>query len=357
MTETAMRQTPLVLVVDDDWMSREVMEVQLQLAGYEVMSAHNGERALQLAVDRPPDLVLLDVRMEGITGYEVCAQLKRYEFTRFTPVIMVTALESDEDKLRAINMGADDFISKPFTSLMLLTRVKNLLRIKRLHDELEARNALLRRVLNRYVNDFLTETILSDPDKHLKLGGETRSVTVFFADIRGFTAFAEQHRADDVLALLNHFFNELTEIVFRNQGTFDKYVGDSIMAFFGAPIVGKNDALNAARTALEMQAVFARLKADIPRADVQQLGLGIGLHSGDAAVGNVGSERVMSYTVIGDTVNTAARLQQVAEDGITLITDETYHLIANHVQAVRLNPVTIRGKREPLVVYSLTGLR
>lgn len=351
------REKPLVLVVDDDWMSREVMQAQLQLADYEVMTAHSGEKALQVAFERPPDLVLLDVRMEGMTGYEVCARLKASEETRFTPVIIVTALESDDDKLRAINMGADDFISKPFTSLMLLTRVKNLLRIKRLHDELEERNALLRRVLNRYVNDYVTEIILADPEKNLQLGGETRLVTVFFADIRGFTAFAEQHRADDVLALLNHFFDQLTEIVFRHQGTFDKYLGDSIMAFFGAPVISENDALNAARAALEMHAVFARLKAAIPRADVQQLGLAIGLHSGDAAVGNVGSERVMSYTVIGDTVNTAHRLQQASESGMTLMSEATYRLIAGHVMAAPLDPIPLKGKRTPLIIYSLIGLK
>ncbi|MBZ0288277.1 MAG: adenylate/guanylate cyclase domain-containing protein, partial [Anaerolineae bacterium] len=201
------------------------------------------------------------------------------------------------------------------------------------------------------------EIILSDPEKHLQLGGETRPVTVFFADIRGFTTFAEQHRAGDVLALLNHFFNELTEINFQNQGTFDKYIGDSIMAFFGAPIVGDNDALNAARAALEMQSMFARLKRSVSHLNIESLGLGIGLHSGDAAVGNVGSERVMSYTVIGDTVNTAYRLEQVAESGMTLMSAATYHLLQEQILAEPLSPIPLKGKRDPQMVYSLIGLK
>lgn len=351
------KKTPLILVVDDDWMNREVMEAHLQGADYDVMVAHNGEKALELAFERPPDLVLLDVRMQGISGYEVCQQLKAREVTKYAPVVIVTALEGEEDKLKAIKAGADDFISKPFTSLMMLTRVKSLLRIKRLHDELEERNTLLRHVFKRYVNEEIAETILADPENNLKLGGETRPITVFFSDIRGFTAFSEHYRAGDVLALLNHFFKELTEVIFRHHGTFDKYVGDEIMAFFGAPVVMGDDTLNAVRAALEMQQVFNRLKDAIPRDDVKRLGLGIGLHSGDAAVGNVGSERVMSYTVIGDTVNTGHRLQQVAESGITLLSEATYQLVADSVIATPLKPIPLRGKREPLMIYRLEGLR
>ena len=192
----------LVLVVDDDWMNREVMEAHLTGAGYEVLVAHNGDKALELAFATPPDLVLLDVRMQGISGYDVCRRLKAHDATKYTPVVMVTALESEEDKLAAIRAGADDFISKPFTALMMLTRVKSLLRIKRLHDDVEARNVLLRQILHRYVNEQITEIILAEPEKQLKLGGETRYVTVFFSDIRGFTGFAEQHKAGDVCRCL-----------------------------------------------------------------------------------------------------------------------------------------------------------
>ncbi len=355
MNETA-GKTPLILVVDDDWMNREVMEAHLMGANYDVIVAHNGAKALELAQATPPDLILLDVRMQGMNGYDVCRQLKIDDATKFSPVVMVTALESEEDKLEAINAGADDFISKPFTALMMLTRVKNLLRIKRLHDEVEDRNRLLRRILSRYVNNHLTETILAEPEKHLKLGGETRYVTVMFSDIRGFTAFAEQHAARDVLSLLNHFFKQMTEVIFRHNGTFDKYVGDEIVAFFGAPVATGHDTLNAVRAALELRSVFVDIRDSLPREDVQQLGLGIGLYSGEAAVGNVGSERVMSYTVIGDTVNTAHRLQGIAQDGEILVGETTYAQVADQVEAAQHDPVIIRGKRDPLTLYTITGL-
>lgn len=153
---------PLILVVDDDWMNREVMEAHLQAADYDVMVAQSGENALEMAFERPPDLVLLDVKMQGISGYEVCERLKSHQATRYVPVVIVTALESDEDKLKAIRSGADDFMGKPFTSLIMLTRVRSLLRIKHLHDELEARSNRLSRILQRYVSEDTTRMILAE---------------------------------------------------------------------------------------------------------------------------------------------------------------------------------------------------
>jgi two-component system cell cycle response regulator len=153
---------PLILVVDDDWMNREVMEAHLQAADYDVMVAHSGESALEMAFRRPPDLILLDARMQGISGYEVCERLKSHEATRYTPVVIVTALEDDTEKLKAIRSGADDFLPKPYSSLTMLTRVKSLLRVKQLQDELEARNDQLGHILQRYVSVEVARMILAD---------------------------------------------------------------------------------------------------------------------------------------------------------------------------------------------------
>jgi class 3 adenylate cyclase len=344
---------PYILVVDDDWMSREVIEAYLKHAGYQVKTAHSGEKALEIALDQPPNLVLLDVRMPGMDGYEVCRRLKEDERTRFTAVVVVTALEDDQDKLAAIEAGADDFVTKPFNSLLMLTRVRSLLRIKQLHDELEARNHLLSQVLSRYVAEDVTRVILADPDRYLQLGGETRHVTVFFADIRGFTPFAEQYAAHEIVAVLNRVFSELTEVVFRYRGTFDKYIGDEMMAFFGAPVATDDDTLNALRMALEMRQVFRELRPHIKKINLKALDLGMGLHSGEAAVGNVGSERVMSYTVIGDTVNIARRLQQMAGPGQILISETTYRLVEPYVQAECLQSRQLPGRRDPITIYEL----
>lgn len=155
-------RVPRVLIVDDDWMNREVLEAHLTGAGYEVMVVHSGEKALEVAAQTPPDLVLLDVRMQGMSGYDVCRELKAQMATRLAVVMLVTALESDEDREQAIEAGADDFISKPFSSLALLTRVHNLLQLKQLRDDLENRDHLLREVLHRYVDDGIAERIMAD---------------------------------------------------------------------------------------------------------------------------------------------------------------------------------------------------
>lgn len=358
-TEIISRPRPneYVLVVDDDWMNREVMEAYLLTAGYEVKTANNGPKALAIAAEAPPSVVLLDINMPGMNGFEVCSRLKNTHATRFSPIIVISALDDDSDKLKAIEAGADDFLVKPFNSLIMLTRVKSLIRLYRLHHELEERNALLKQVLTRYVAEDLADIILSNPELHLKLGGSSRKVTIFFADIRGFTSFAEAHPAEQVVAILNEIFSTLTPLVFHHGGTFDKYMGDEIMGFFGAPISGDDDIFRAVKMALEMQQAFQRICARWSEPSIQRLGLGIGMHTGEAAIGNVGSEHVMSYTVIGDAVNIARRLQQNAPPGSILISKSTYHEVQQHVEAEMLSPMKVAGRTEPVLVYQLLKVK
>ncbi|MES0385745.1 MAG: response regulator, partial [Hyphomicrobium sp.] len=190
---------------------------------YEVTIAPDGQTALELALANPPDLALLDIQMPRLDGVALCRTLKSTPDTRFMPVIIVTAFDSDEEKIKAIDAGADDFITKPYNSIILLTRVRSLLKIKKLNDEIEARNTLLRKVLNRYVAEDVAEIILEDPDQQLQLGGETRMVTVIFADICGFTNYTERHPAPQVIDTLNKIFKPLSNVVFAYRGTFDKY--------------------------------------------------------------------------------------------------------------------------------------
>src|SRR5690606_38947613 len=199
------------------------------------------KQALIIAAELAPAVVILDINMPGMNGFEVCQHLKNTPNTRFTPVLIISALEDDADKLSAIEAGADDFLVKPFNSLIMLTRVKSLVRLFRLHLELEERNTLLKQILNRYVDEQVAEIVLSEPDHYLRLGGESRLLTVFFADIRGFTHFAEAHSAEEVVTVLNGIFSLLTPLVFQYGGTFDKYMGDEIMGFFGAPISTGDD--------------------------------------------------------------------------------------------------------------------
>ncbi|MBI2976430.1 MAG: response regulator [Chloroflexi bacterium] len=341
-----------ILVVDDDWLNRDLLEAYLRDAGYECITASDGAAALQIAQAAPPDLVLCDVQMPRMSGYEVCHRLKTNPATQFVPVVMVTALDSDDEKLRAVEAGADDFVTKPFNSILLLTRVRSLLRIKVLHDEVEERNALLRQVLTRYLAEGVVETILTNPDRYLRLGGETRSVTVLFADIRGFTAFTEHRSGQQVVEALNSIFPELTRVVFSHRGTFDKFLGDAIMAFWGAPLAGADDTFRAVKAAVEMRDTFNLLCAR-SSGGMANLGLGIGLNTGDATVGNIGSDKVMDYTVIGDTVNVARRLQENALASEILVSEATYRIVQSQVRADRQEARSLHNRQDPVMVYSV----
>lgn len=340
---------PRILVADDDWLNRDLLQAYLSASGCEVVTAADGDSAYKLAMGSPPDLALIDVQMPKMDGLELCQRLKNTASTRFVPVVIITALDSEDEKLNAFEVGADDFITKPYSSIVLLARVRSLLRIKKLHDEVESRNRLLRQVLNRYVAEDVTDVILTDPERHLKLGGETRPVTVLFADLRGFVHFTEQHSGPEVIRTLNHIYQHLSEVVFSNKGTFDKYLGDGLMAFYGAPVGGEDDAQRAVATALEMQRLFTELRQETDY-DLDGLGLGIGLHSGEAIVGNIGSEKLMDYTVVGDVVNVAKRLQEHAESGQVLLSEATFRELKG-VQAETLDPVQLPGREERITPY------
>jgi adenylate cyclase len=343
---------PRLLVVDDDRLNCDLLKTYLLYLGAEVFTAYDGLQALEMATGDPPDVILMDVSMPRMDGIEATKYLKSHPSTQFVPIVIITALEGDEERIRALDVGADDFITKPYSPILLLVRLRSLLKLKNLNDQVRRRNRLLRQVLNRYMAEEVTEAILRDPDKHLRLGGEAREVTVLFADIRGFTRFTEQHTAAQTVEALNRIFAELTQVIFNNRGTFDKYLGDALMAFYGAPFPGPDDHLRAVQTALEMRSVFERLRA-APDSGLGELGLGIGLHSGEATVGNVGSEIVMDYTVIGDTVNVAKRLQEEARGGEILISEATYQRVQEHVTAEYLDARLIKGRTEPVKVYAL----
>ena len=342
-------RAPRILVADDDWLNRDLLKTYLTSSGCEVFVASDGQAALELAMEAPPDLALIDVQMPRMDGVELCRIMKSMPETRFVPIVIVTAFDTDEEKIKAIDAGADDFISKPYSSLILLTRVRSLLRMKKLNDDVEARNRLLRKVLDRYVAVDVADIILTDPEHYLKLGGETRMVTILFADIRGFTKFTEQHTAPQVIETLNRIFDPLSNLIFAYRGTFDKYLGDGLMAFYGAPLSEPDDAQRALNTAFAMQRLFHTLRKDTGYL-LKGLDLGIGLHSGEAVVGNIGSDFVMDYTVVGDAVNVAKRLQEAAKEGQILMSEATADQITDATKE-KLAPIFLPGRQEAVTVY------
>jgi class 3 adenylate cyclase len=348
-------KSPSILVIDDDDGMRLMLRRILEKESYKVEEAPDGEEGLAACQRIRPDLILLDGMMPRMTGFEVVRRLREDPATRAVPVLMLTALPDMNDKVRGLDMGADDFLRKPINRVELLARVRSLLRIRYLHNELEQKNALLHNVLNRYVAEDVTNEILANPAENLRLGGHTSRVSVLFADIRGFTSFTEDRPAPVVVSVINTIFKRLVPVIFAQRGTFDKYLGDAVMAFYGAPIPYPDDALRAVRTAVQMQRAFQALRQEQP--ELGPLGLGIGIFTGDSVVGNLGSEQVMDYTVIGDVPNSAKRLQENAAPGQILICPTTRAAVQDHVRVNALEPLALRGKKAPVPVFEVLGLR
>ena len=348
-------KVPIILVIDDDEGTRLMLRRILEREAYQVAEAPDGDEGLAACQRVHPDLILLDGMMPRMTGFEAVKRLREDEATRAIPVLMLTALPDLNDKVRGLDLGADDFLRKPINRVELLARVRSLLRIRYLHNELEQRNALLRNVLNRYVAEDVATDILTNPVEKLRLGGQTSRVSVLFADIRGFTSFTEDHPAPVVVGLINLVFKRLVPVIFAHKGTFDKYLGDAVMAFYGAPVSYPDDTLRAVQTAVDMQRVFAALKQEQP--ELASLGLGIGIFTGDAVVGNLGSEQVMDYTVIGDVPNSAKRLQENAGPGQILICPTTCAAVQDRMKVRPLEPLVLKGKKAPLQVFEVLGLR
>ncbi len=345
-----------ILVIDDDQVNINLITRYLTMIGYRVLSASNGPDGLALLQEHLPDLVLLDVIMPGMNGFQVCQTIREEYKIRHIPIVMVTSLQEIEQRIAALEFGADDFLSKPFSIYELAARVKSMLRIKSQHDELERRNQLLHRIMNRYMAPEVSEQIINDPERYLKLGGESRQISVLFADIRGFTRYAQTHSPARVVELLNLIFTELTQVVLNWQGTLDKYMGDAMMAVYSTPIEQPDHAQRAVHTALDMHAAFNRLRASRQDPQEARLGLGIGINTGEAVVGNIGTEKLMNYTAIGDTVNIAQRLEEMAEPGHTLISEMTCQRITIPIQVEHIGRHLLRGRQEETAIYDLIGL-
>jgi len=347
--------TPKILAVDDNKQNLELLTRALSAAHYEVVTATDGPTALQVIDGGAVDLVLLDVMMPGMSGYEVCEKIRANDATRLLPVVMLTALHDVSHRIRGIAAGADDFLTKPFNREELLTRVKSLLRIKTLYDDIETKNALLRRVIGRYVSEAVAAEIVADPGRHLKLGGEKRDVTVLFGDLRGFTPMAERLDPEDVVDILNVYLSHVIDLVFEYRGNLDKFRGDGFMAFFGAPLAHGDPAASAVRCALALQERLKNITfAKFPEI---RLSAGIGINSGAVIAGNVGSERRTDYTVIGNEVNLAQRFEANAGPGQILITVATYERCKESIEARDLGRQRVPGMQEEILGYEVLRWR
>ena len=353
---------PTLLVVDDNDLNREVLARYFDMRGYLVLGAEDGRQALEMVESHPIDLVLLDIMMPEVSGLDVLKELRRRRSRAELPVIMVTAKDQAEDVVEALNMGANDYIVKPLDFTIVHARAETQLSLKRAMSEirslarqLEVKNRFIQRTFGRYLSDEVVASILETPEG-LRLGGEKRTVTLLMSDLRGFTALAERLSPEQVVRLLNNYLGGMAEVITRYQGIIDEFIGDAIMALFGAPADREDDAERAAACAVAMQLAMAAVNDKNRRDGLPEVEMGVAVNTGEVIVGNIGSETRAKYGVVGTNVNLTSRIQSFTLGGQVLISDATYRAAAGTLrvgQALQLHP---RGFAEPIMVHELVGV-
>jgi len=341
-----------VLVVDDNRENIELVKDILDVGGYQVISAKNGTEALSKVLDGSPDLIILDVNMPGMDGFEVCKRLKSDELTNHIPIIMLTAQADVESRVEGLAAGADDYLTKPFSPRELVARVERSLRAKVVSDDLRIKQQQLRQTFSRFVAASVVEKLLENPDQ-VKLGGKLQPVTVLFADLEGFTTMSEHSDPEHLLLLLNSYHTFMSKIVMQYSGTIDKFLGDGLMALFNTPVLQDDHVARAVKTALHIQDEIYWFHQKFP--DDQRLSINFGIHTGNAVVGNVGSENLMDFTAVGDTVNVAARLQGVADEGQILVSAAVYEATRDFIFGRSRGDLRVKGRREPIATYQISN--
>jgi len=302
-----------VLVVDDDALNRRLLTATLAREGFRTTSATDGAEALTAIREEPPDVILLDIEMPGIDGFEVLERIKGDEAVRHLPVIMISGLEDTESVVRCLEIGADDFLPKPFDAAILRARINAGLDRKALHDLEHDR---VREIFMRFLPEPLVDDVLARTDGDARIHPELLTGTVLFGDLRGFTSFAEGRPVDEVIEAINTYLTLMSDAVLDHDGTLVHYMGDGIMAAFGAPVPSEDHADLALAAAREMATEqLATFNAWLGATGVEHpIRMGIGIHSGLVLSGSVGSPRRHDYTVIGDTVNTASRIESLTKE-------------------------------------------
>ncbi len=359
-----------ILAVDDNPVNLKLISALLESRGYQVYLATGGDEAIKLIEEKKPDLVLLDVMMPGISGYEVCQRLRAQESTSLLPIILVTSLD-DSERIQGIEAGADDFLTKPINQNDLFARVKSLLRIKFLQEEILEKSRELEDInikleekvskqvkeleklgtLKRFLPDQVANQILLK-DKDIVFNPHRKEISVVFIDLRGFTTFVDSAEPEEVMKVLTEYHSEMGRLITKHNGTLEHFAGDGIMIFFNDPIPMENHSQNAIELAIEMQREFPKLRDNWKKMGFE-LGLGVGVTRGFATLGMIGFEGRYDYAAIGSVCNIAARLSDEAQDGDILFDLKTFSNI-NHIDPIeKLGGKVIRGFARSMEIFRI----
>jgi adenylate cyclase len=369
--ETEAEPAPRILVVDDMAANVRLLEAVLEPAGFSVSSASSGPEALELVVSELPDLVLLDVQMAGMNGYEVCRRIRENETTALIPVVMVTSHDS-EARIDGIRAGADDFVTKPFDRQELLLRARSLVRIKRYHDTIRAQAAELSELnrtlearvadqveelgrmarLRRFLSPTLAEIVMERGESLLE--SHRRELAVLFADLRGWTDFSAGTEPEEVMAVVGSYHGAVGELILKYEATVGWFAGDGLMVWFNDPIPCDDPAARAVRMAVEMREAMSALTTAW-RKRGHELDFSIGVAVGYATIGRIGFDGRYDYGAVGSVLNLASRLCDAAEPGQIVVSQRVLAEVEELVEAQPLGGLELKGFGRPVEAFAVAG--
>jgi adenylate cyclase len=364
-----------ILIVDDNEANRDILEARLKAHGYELLEAADGEEALAVVRQDHPDLILLDVMMPKLDGLEVCRRIKGDATLPFTPIILVTSKSDTRDVIAGLDAGADEYLTKPVDQAALVARVKSVLRIKALHDQVQAQAAdlaawnrtLEQRVaeqlgeiervgrLKRFLSPQVAELVVSSGDDRM-LESHRRDITVVFCDLRGFTAFSETAEPEEVMSILREYHAGLGALINKFEGTIERFNGDGVMVLFNDPLPCPDPSVRAVHMAVEMRGCIAGLTAQW-RKHGHELGFGMGIAHGYATLGCVGFEGRFQYSVTGTVANLAARLCDQAKSGEILVDSKVHAAVERMAELEPAGELALKGLHRPVRAFNVRELR
>ena len=356
-----------ILVVDDQRTNAEMVSGLLRNLGYVVSVALDGEAALERVRADSPDLIISDIVMPRLDGYELCRRLRANPATALLPMILVTSADPQSERVKGIEAGADDFIARPVNWAELFARVKRLLHVKALQDEIKELNAQLEQRVREQVTQLerlgrMKRFFSRDVAEAIVAGGESllkphrREITAVFLDLRGFTAFTDRADPDEVLELLRTYHATLGHLVDEYGGTLEHFAGDGIMIFFNDPLPVERPAEKAVRMALALQEAFTPISEAWAKLG-HDVGLGVGIAQGDATLGVIGFENRWEYAAIGNVPNLAARLCGAAHAGEIIVDLQTEQDIVHIADTEFVGALTLRGFQQPVPAFKLRRMR
>jgi adenylate cyclase len=359
---------PTILLVDDVPGNIKILANILR-EDYKILIATSGQKALNAVETHEVDLVILDIVMPEMDGHEVCRRLQANTSTCGIPVIFVTGQNEEMNETAGLALGAVDYVTKPASPAILRARVRTHLKISSLNLSLEQAleaqkndnilleraNQFVRKTFGRYISDEVVKSILDTPEG-LQLGGEKREVTVMMTDLRGFTAIGERLEPEEVITMLNIYLNIMIEIILKYNGTIIEFLGDGILAIFGAPVTRNDDAQQAVACVLEMQLAMPLVNEKNREKGFPEVIMGCGLNTGQVVTGNIGSDQRSKYGVVGNTINLASRIESFTVGGQILISESTKKACN---AALRIDDqwlVRAKGIKQPITIYQLGGI-